>query len=226
MGRGTTGKKEAGRWIEAGGKGLWSLCLGVGTILLLAGKDLPTPGIGLALTGTAFFWRVRGAGRIRAILKWMIPIFIFLAAYGLILHLTSSADASAPFSARPPGRMAHIFLRSMRMLFALFALEEVLRPLALRARTGGSTGGRMTLMLGLAYQLVPVFLQSLEGIALSQRACSRLWWLRPSCLLRAVSSLFLLSQRFSEEMALSLSLRIRREGPAGARSLRDRIGSS
>ncbi len=84
----------------------------------------------------------------------------------------------------------------------------------------------MTLMLGLAYQLVPVFLQSLEGIALSQRACSRLWWLRPSCLLRAVSSLFLLSQRFSEEMALSLSLRIRREGPAGARSLRDRIGSS
>ena len=67
-------------------------------------------------------------------------------------------------------------------------------------------------MLGLSYQLVPVFLQSLEGVALAQRTDSRLWWLRPSGLVRAASSVFLLSHRLSEELALALSLRLRHSG--------------
>lgn len=209
-------KEKAGRRAETAGKGLWFLCLGVGTILLLAGRDIRVPAIGLVLTGTAFFWRLRDPGRIRSLVKWMIPVLVFLCAYGVLLHLTSPADASAPLSARPLGRVAHLFLRSVGMLFAMFALEEALRPLALRARAGGVSGGRMALMLGLSYQLVPVFLQSLEGVALAQRAYSRLWWLRPSRLARACSSIFLLSHRLSEEMALALSLRLRHEGPSGA----------
>lgn len=206
-------KREAGCRIETARKAVWALCLALGTILLLAGRGLQVPAIGVALTGTAFFWRVRRPGRIRALLKWLIPILMFLTAYGLVLHFTTPADASTPFSGRSPGRMAHLLLRSVGMLFAVFALEEALRPLARRARTGKRPAGRMTLMLGLAYQMVPVFLQSLEGVALAQRSTSRLWWLRPSRLLRAVSSLFLLSHRLSEEMALSLSLRAGRQGP-------------
>ena len=202
-------KERAGRRTEMAGRGLWFLCLGCGTILLVAGRQIWVPGIGLALTATAFFWRLRDPGRIRSLLKWMIPVLVFLCAYGLLLHLTSPAEASAPLSAHPLGRMAHLFLRSMGMIFAMFALEEALRPLALRAREGGVNGGRMALMLGLSYQLVPVFLQSLEGVALAQRTYSRLWWLRPSRLVRAASSVFLLSHRLSEELALALSLRLR-----------------
>jgi len=191
------------------GKGLWFLCLGCGTILLVAGRQIWVPGIGLALTATAFFWRLRDPGRIRSLLKWMIPVLVFLCAYGLLLHLTSPVETSAPLSTHPLGRMAHLFFRSMGMIFAVFALEEALRPFALRARAGGINGGRMALMLGLSYQLVPVFLQSLEGVALAQRTYSRLWWLRPSRLARAASSVFLLSHRLSEELALALSLRLR-----------------
>lgn len=204
--------KERARRPELPGKGLWFLCLGFGTILLVTGRQIWVPGIGLVLTGTAFFWRLREPGRVRSLVKWMIPVLVFLCAYGLLLHLTSPADASAPLSARPLGRVAHLFLRSVGMLFAMFALEEALRPLALRARAGGVSGGRMALMLGLSYQLVPVFLQSLEGVALAQRADSRLWWLRPSRLVRAASSVFLLSHRLSEELALALSLRLRHSG--------------
>ena len=91
---------------------------------------------------------------------------------------------------------------SVGMIFAVFSLEEALRPLALRAREGGFSGGRMVLMLGLSYQLVPVFLQSLEGVALAQRAGANLWWLRPSRLTRAASSVFLLSHRLSEELVV------------------------
>ena len=69
-------------------------------------------------------------------------------------------------------------------------------------------------MLGLSYQMVPVFLQSVEGVSLAQRACSSLWWLRPSCLMRAAASVFLLSHRLSEEMALALALRLRHGGPS------------
>jgi energy-coupling factor transporter transmembrane protein EcfT len=196
------------------GKGLWFLCLGFGTILLVAGRQIWVPGIGLALTATAFFWRLRDPGRIRSLLKWMIPVLVFLSAYGLLLYLTEPAPYPASPSAHPLGRVAHLFLRSVGMIFAVFALEEALRPLAVRARAGGSRGGRMALMLGLSYQLVPVFLQSLEGVALSQRACSRLWWLKPSGLMRACSSLFLLAHRLSEEMALALSLRLRHGGPS------------
>jgi hypothetical protein len=180
------------------GKGIWFLCLGSGTILLVAGRQIWVPGIGLALTATAFFSRLSDPRRIRSLVKWMIPVLVFLCAYGLLLHLTSPAEASAPLSAHP--------------LFAMFALEEALRPLALRARAGGVNGGRMVLMLGLSYQLVPVFLQSLEGVAFAQRSYSRLWWLRPSGLVRAASSVFLLSHRLSEELALALSLRLRPSG--------------
>lgn len=205
-------EEGAGRRNERLGKGLWLLCLGFGTILLVAGRQIWVPGIGLVLTAMAFFWRLRDPGRIRSLLKWMIPVLVFLCGYGLLLHLTSPAEVSAPLSARPLGRMAHLFFRSMGMIFAMFALEEALRPLALRARAGGFSGGRMALMLGLSYQLLPVFLQSLEGVALAQRACCRLWWLRPSGLVRAASSVFLLSHRLSEELALALSLRLRQGG--------------
>jgi hypothetical protein len=205
-------KEEVERRTERVGKGLWFLCLGFGTILLVAGRQLWVPGVGLALTATAFFWRLRRPGRIRSLLKWTIPVLVFLCAYGLLLHLTWPAEASAPLSAQPLGRVAHLLLRSMGMIFAMFALEEALRPLALRAREGGASGGRMALMLGLSYQLVPVFLQSLEGVALAQRTDSRLWWLRPSRLARAASSAFLLSHKLSEELALALSLRLRHGG--------------
>jgi hypothetical protein len=212
-------KEYASRGAERAEKGLWLLCLGCGTLLLLAGRQIWVPALGLTLTATAFFWRLRDPGRIRSLLKWMIPVLAFLSAYGLLLYLTEPAPYAAPPSAHPLGRMAHLFLRSVGMIFAVFALEEALRPLAVRARAGGSKGGRMALMLGLSYQLVPVFLQSLEGVALSQRACSRLWWLKPSGLMRACSSLFLLSHRLSEEMALALSLRLRHEGPSGTTGL-------
>jgi len=202
------------------GRGLWLLCLVTGTALLVAGHDTLVPGIGLALTATAFLWRLRDPGRIRSLLKWMIPVLVFLGAYGLLLYLAVPAPYPAsPSCTHPLGRVAHLFLRSVGMIFAVFAIEEALRPLALRARAGGSRGGRMALMLGLSYQLVPVFLQSLEGVALSQRACSRLWWLKPSGLMRACSSLFLLSHRLSEEMALALSLRLRHKGPSGTTGL-------
>jgi energy-coupling factor transporter transmembrane protein EcfT len=200
------------------GKGIWFLCLGFGTILLVAGKQLWVPGIGLALTATAFFWRLSDPKRIRSLVKWMIPVLVFLCAYGLLLHLTSPAQPSAPFSAHPLTRVAHLFLRSMGMIFAMFALEEALRPVALRARAGGFKGGRMALMLGLSYQLIPVFLQSLEGVALAQRADAGLWWLRPSSLMRAASSVFLLSHRLSEELALALSLRLRHAGRASEKN--------
>jgi len=205
-------KRSTGRRTEMAGKVLWFLFLGLWTTLLVAGRQIWVPGMGLVLTATAFFWRLSDPGRIRALVKWMIPVLIFLCAYGLLLHLTSPAEASAPLSAHPLGRVAHLFLRSMGMIFAMFALEEALRPLALRARAGGGNDGRMTLMLGLSYQLVPVFLQSLEGVALAQRTDSRLWWLRPSRLVRAASSVFLLSHRLSEELALALSLRLRHDG--------------
>jgi energy-coupling factor transporter transmembrane protein EcfT len=154
----------------------------------------------------------------------MIPVLVFLGAYGLLLYLTGSAGTSGPPSARLVERVTHLFLRSVGMIFAVFALEEALRPLAVRARAGGFRGGRMALMLGLSYQLVPVFLESLEGIALSQRASSRLWWLRPAHLTRACSSMFLLSHRLSEEMALALSLRLRHEGPEGTIRIRGDCG--
>jgi hypothetical protein len=206
---------------ETVGKGLWILCLGTGTVLLLAGRQIWVPGVGLALTATAFFWRLRDPRRIRSLLKWIVPVLVFLAAYGLLLYLVAPAGPPASASAHPLARVAHLFLRSSGMIFAVFALEEELRPLALRARAGGLGGGGMALMLGLSYQMVPVFLQSLEGVALSQRAYSRLWWLRPSCLMRSASSLLVLSYRLSEEMALALSLRMRYGVPSASQWLRD-----
>jgi hypothetical protein len=208
-------------WTETVGKGLWLLCLGMGTLLLLAGRQIWVPGIGLALTATAFFWRLSDPRRIRSLLKWMVPVLVFLGAYGLLLYLAAPAAPPASASAHPLGRLAHLFLRSVGMIFAVFAIEEALLPLALRARAGGFRGGRMALMLGLSYQLVPVFLQSLEGVALSQRACSTRWWLRPSRLMRAASSVFLLSHRLSEEMALALALRLRQGGPSETKWIRD-----
>ena len=203
------------------GSGLWLLCLAAGTVLLVAGHGIRIPGIGLALTATAFFLQLRDPRRIRSLLKWMIPVLVFLCAYGLLLYLVpSTASPTAP-SAHPLGRLAHLFLRSVGMIFAVFALEEALRPLALRARGGEFKGSRMALMLGLSYQLVPVFLQSLEGVVLAQRARSNLWWMRPSRLMRSASSLFLMSHRLSEEMTLALSLRLGHGGPLEA----DRTGS-
>lgn len=205
-------KGRAGRCAQMAGKGLGFLCLGSGTILLVAGGQVWVPGIGLALTATAFFWRLSDPRRIRSLVKWVIPVLVFLCAYGLLLHLASPAEASPPIFTHPLGGVAHLLLRSVGMIFAMFALEEALRPLALRARAGGVNGGRIALMLGLSYQLVPVFVQSLEGVALAQRSYSRLWWLRPSGLVRAASSVFLLSHRLSEELALALSLRLRHSG--------------
>ena len=202
-------------------KGLRLLCLGIGTILLLAGGEIRVPGIGLALTATAFFWGLRDPRRLRSLLKWMIPVLVFLGAYGLLLCLAGPASPPGSASEHPLWRVVHLFLRSVGMIFAVFALEEALRPLALRARAGGPSGGRTALMLGLSYQLVPVFLQSLEGVSLAQRTGSRLWWLRPSCLMRAASSVFLLSHRLSEEMALALALRLRNGGPSEKKWLRD-----
>jgi energy-coupling factor transporter transmembrane protein EcfT len=199
-------------WTETAGKALWFLCLGIGTILLLAGRDLRVPGIGLALTATAFFWRLSEPRRLRSLVKWMIPVLVFLGAYGVLLYLSSPTGSPPSPSAHPLVKVAHLFLRSVGMIFAVFALEEALRPLAIRARAGGLSSGRVALMLGLSYQLVPVFLQSLEGVALAQRAGAALWWLRPSCLMRAASSVFLLSHRLSEELALALSLRLRHGG--------------
>jgi energy-coupling factor transporter transmembrane protein EcfT len=196
------------------GTGLWLLCLVTGTVLLVAGQGIRVPGIGLALTATAFFWRLGDPRRIRSLAKFMIPILVFLAAYGLLLHLYAPVGPPASPSVSPAARVAHLFLRSLGLLFAMFALEEVLRPLALRARSGEFKGTRIALMLSLSYQLVPVFLQSLEGVLLAQRARSRLWWLHPSNLMRSASSLFLMSHRLSEEMALALSLRLGRGGPA------------
>ncbi len=190
---------------------LWMLCLGMGAILLLAGRDIWVPAAGFVLTGTAFFLRLSEARRIRSLLKWMIPVLVFLAAYAFILHIAGPASATSSGSEHVLGRVAYLFFRSVGLLFVVFSLEEALRPLAVRARAGGLRGGRMALMLGLSYQLVPVFMQSLEGVALSQRVSSRFWWARPSGLLRACSSLFLLSHRLSEEMALALSLRLRQK---------------
>jgi energy-coupling factor transporter transmembrane protein EcfT len=194
---------------ETAGKAAWFLCLGLGTILLLAGTDLWVPGVGLALTCTAFFWRLGEPGRLRSLVKWTMPVLVFLGAYGLLLYFSSPTGSPPSPSAHPSVKVAYLFLRSVGMIFAMFALEEALRPVALRARAGGFRGGRMALMLGLSYQLVPVFLQSLEGITLAQRTGATLWWIRPSCLIRAASSLFLLSHRLSEELALALSLRLR-----------------
>ncbi len=188
---------------------LWILWLGVGTILLLAGRELWIPAIGFVLTGTAFFGRLSEPRKIRSLIKWMIPVLLFLGAYGLVLSVPEPSSVAARGSAYVPGRVAHLFFRSVGLLFVVFSLEEAFRPLAARARGGAMSGGRTALMLGLSYQLVPVFLQSLEGVALAQRACSRFWWARPSGLFRACSSLFLLSHRLSEEMALALSLRLR-----------------
>jgi energy-coupling factor transporter transmembrane protein EcfT len=201
-----SGRKEKAR------RGLWFLCLGVGTILLVAGRQIWIPGIGLALAATAFFRRLPEPRRVRALLKWMIPVLVFLGGYALLLYLTTPTDSQASPFHHPLERVAHLFLRSVGMIFAVFALEDALRPLALRARAGAPTGGRMALMLGLSYQLVPVFFESLEGVALAQRAQSRLWWARPGGILRASSSLFLLSHSLSEELALALSLRLRTPG--------------
>jgi energy-coupling factor transporter transmembrane protein EcfT len=214
-------KTEAGR-ANSLEKGLWFLCLGVGFILLLGGGRLWVPGIGLALTATAFFWRLREPRRLGTLLKWMIPVLVFLCAYGLLLYLAAPAGSPAPSSSSLPlNRVAHLFLRSVGMIFAVFSLEEALRPLALRARAGEFSGGRVALMLGLSYQLVPVFLQSLEGVALAQRAGSNLWWLNPSRLTRAASSIFMLSYRLSEELALALSLRLRHGGTPEGTANRD-----
>jgi hypothetical protein len=196
------------------GNGLWISCLGIGTILLLAGRDSWLPAVGFALTGTAFFWRLHDPRRVRSLLKWMIPVLVFLAAYWLLLCFAVPATPPASSFAHSFGRVMPLFFRSVGMLFAVFSLEEALHPLAVRARAGGLSGGRMSLMLGMSYQLVPIFLQSLEGVALSQRVSSRFWWARPSGLMRACSSLFLLSHRLSEEMTLALSLRLRREVPS------------
>ena len=46
-------KERKGRTAGRVGQGLWFLCLGSGTILLVAGKQLWVPGTGLALTATA-----------------------------------------------------------------------------------------------------------------------------------------------------------------------------
>lgn len=198
---------EAGRAGRVA-RGLRLLCLGIGTIFLIAGRHVWVPGIGLALTAAAFFCGPRQPRRIRSLLKWMIPVLVFLGGYGFLLSLTAEASSSE----YPVGELARLFLRSVGMVFAVFALEETLRPLALRARAKGPSGGRMALMLGLSYQLVPVFFQSLEGVAHAQQARSRLWWTRPGGILRACSSLFMLSHRLSEELALALSLRLRPEG--------------
>ena len=197
-------------------KGLWFFCLGTGTVLLLAGDGIRIPAFGLVLTATACFLQRREPRRIRSLVKFMIPILVFLGAYGLLLHLVLRPGSFIPHSTPPMQSVAHVFLRSVGVLFAVFALEEAIRPFALRARAGGGKGKRMALMLGLSYQLVPIFLQSLEGVSLSQRASSNLWWLRPSRLMRAASAAFLLSHRLSEEMALALSLRLRHGGPSGA----------
>jgi energy-coupling factor transporter transmembrane protein EcfT len=204
---------KAGK-LEKGGKGLWLSCLVAGTILLLAGSGIRVPAIGLALTGIACFWRCRKPRRIRSLVKFMIPILIFLCAYGLLLYLSPQPDSPASHPTHPMANVAHLFLRSVGLLFAMFALEEALHPVALRVRAGGFKGNKMALMVGLSYQLVPVFLHSLEGVSLSQRADSSLWWLRPSRLMRAASSMFLLSYRLSEEMALALSLRLGQRGPS------------
>lgn len=197
---------------EKVGTGLWILGLGTGTILLVAGGSIRFPAIGLALTAAAFFSRRPDRRRIRSLLTWMTPVLAFLVAYALLLYVTvPTAPASSP-SPHPLERMPHLLLRSVGMVFAVFALEEALRPLALRARPGRIKGGRMSLMLGLSYQLIPVFRNSLEGVLLAQRARSNYWWARPSSLMRACSSLLLLSHRLSEELALALSLRLRQHG--------------
>lgn len=206
---------------ETLGKGLRLLCLGIGTIFLVAGGEIRVPTVGVALTATAFFWGLRNPRKFRSLLKWILPVLIFVGAYGLLLYVTPPTAPTVCASEHPLARATHLLLRSVGMIFAVFALEESLRPLALRARAGGFRGGRMALMLGLSYQLVLVFLQSLEGVSLSQRAGSRLWWLRPSPLMRAASSVLALSHRLSEELALALSLRLRRGGPGEVKWLRD-----
>lgn len=199
--------------IEAAGRALWYLCLTTGTLMLLAGRGLWVPGAGLALTATAFFWRLREPRRLRSLAKWMMPVLAFLSGYGLLLYLTAPAGSSPPSPfGHPLLKVFHLLLRSVGLIFAMFAVEEALLPLAVRARAGGLSGGRTSLMLGLSYQLVPVFLESLEGVALAQRTGARFWWLRPARLTRAASSVFLLSHRLSEELALALSLRLRRGG--------------
>ena len=194
-------------------KGFQILCVVTGTALLLASQDLRFAGAGLSLTGAAYFLQQPGARKTRTLLKLLIPILIFLGAYGLVFTVYLPAGSSTTLSTRPLATLVHLLLRSVGMLFALFALEQALRPFVLKARTGTNKGGRASLMLGLSYQLVPVLLQSLEGVALAQRSLSRFWWLRPSCLLRAASSLFVLSHRLSEEMAHALSFRLQRTVP-------------
>ncbi len=192
--------------------GIRLFCLFTGTVLLLADQGIPVLAAGLALTGTACFWRRRAPGTIRSVAKLLVPVTVFLALYGLLLYRFAPTGLTDTPAVPPLTRMAHLFLRSVGLLFAMFAMEEALRPLALRARAGGFKGKRLALMLGLSYQLVPIFRQSLEGVCLSQRSVSRLWWLRPSRLLGAASSVFLLSHRLSEELALALSLRLRHGG--------------
>lgn len=198
--------------VESMVRGIRFFCLFTGTVLLLTGDGIRAPAIGFALTGTACFWPRRAPGTIRSVVKFLVPILVFLALYGLLLYAYAPAGSPEATAAHPLSTVAHLFLRSVGLLLAMFALEEALRPLAVRARARGFKGKRMALMLSLSYQLVPIFRQSLEGVCLSQRSVSRLWWLRPSRLLRAASSVLLLSHRLSEELALALSLRLRQEG--------------
>ena len=201
-------------------------CLITGTVLLLTDQGTRVPAIGLALTGTACFWRRRAPGTIRSVAKLLVPVTVFLALYGLLLYCYAPAGPAASPPVNPLSLVAHLFVRSVGLLFAMFALDEALRPLALRARAGGVKGRRTALMLCLSYQLIPIFRQSLEGVCLSQRSVSRLWWLRPSRLLGAASSVFLLSYRLSEEMALALSLRLRHRESGGSGGSSLDIGQS
>jgi len=191
----------------------WALCLGAGVLLLTAGRDLWAPACGLLFTATALFVRLRDPGRLRSLLRWMVPVPFFAGAYALLLHVSPAAGSPPSPAAAPLQSVARLLLRSAGMIFALFALEEALRPWALRARAGGAGRGRLAFMLGLSYQLVPVLSQSLQGVVLAQRAGAARWWLRPACVARAASSLLLLAHRLSEDLALALSLRLRPGGP-------------
>ena len=192
---------------------LRGMFLAAGVVLLLAGRGVHLPALGFALSCLACFWEAPRAGRLRWMGRILVPVLCFLALYGLLLWKVPRPGAAPLAPGEIAAEMTRLFLRSLGLLAALSTLEQLLRPLAARVRAGGG-GGRWGLMLAMSYQLVPVFLQGVEGVFRAQRLYARLWWLRPSLLLRALLSLALLSLRLAEELAQALTLRL--DVPASA----------
>ncbi len=192
--------------------------LAAGTILLLSSGDPLRQGTGLGLNALALLSTRPARGRLRALRAILGPVLLGVIFYGLLVALLHAPPEGAPTTFRATTALraaAPLLARSMGILLALFALEGLARPFARRLREAGGGEGKVSLVLGLSYQLLPVFLESLEGILLAFRSTSRRCWLRPSYLRRGLACLFLVTHRLADELTLVLILRFRRRGEDG-----------